>query len=185
MQTKRKQSKHEQDKDPKVTVDLGLGGLFKGLGDFLDVFSDMIESGDSGQSEVSRTEEFKVKGMGDKGKGIYGFTVRTGIGGMPKVERFGNIRTSEEGPVMAEAREPLVDIFDEGREIVMVAELPGVAEDEIHVEIKEDIVFLKTNGQRKYEKEILLPRAVDGKAKAKTFKNGILELRLKSIRNGA
>lgn len=161
-----------------MTLDFGLGGLFKGLGDFLDVFSEMIETG---ESEVSRSGEFKVKGLGDKGKGVYGFTVRTGTGGIPKVERFGNIRTGEEGPVVAEAREPLVDIFDEGKEIVLVAELPGVSEEEVRIDIREDVLSLQTTGERKYEKEILLPRAVAPKPKAKTFKNGILELRLKSI----
>jgi HSP20 family protein len=176
--TKRRQHGVKQDEDSKVTVDFGLGGLFKGLGDFMDLFSDMIETG---ESETSRTGEFKVKGLGDKGKGVYGFTVKTGIGGIPKVERFGNIRAGGEGPVVTEAREPLVDIFDEGKEIVLVAELPGVGEDEIHIDIQGDIVSLQTTGERKYEKEILLPKAVDAKAKARIFKNGILELRLKSV----
>ena len=178
MPTKRAPQQSKKDKDAKATVDFGLGGVFKGLGDFLDLFSDMIETG---ESEVSRTEEFKVKGMGDKAKGIYGFTVKTGIGGMPKVERFGNIKAGEEGPEMAEAREPRVDIFDEGKQIVLVAEMPGVNDEEVNVEIKEDVLFLQTTGERKYEKEILLPRAVNAKPEARTFKNGILELRLKSV----
>lgn len=174
--SKRKREERKQDGEAKVAFDLGLGGLFKGLGDFLDLFSDMIETG---EEEVTRSGEFKVKGLGDKGRGVYGFTVRTGIGGIPRVERFGNIRPTEEGPVVADVREPLVDIFDEGHEIVLVAELPGVSEEEICVEVRDDVVSLRTTGQRKYEKEILLSSAVDAKRLEKTFKNGILELRLK------
>src|SRR3989304_2644389 len=119
MATKQKHDGKKSEDGAKVDFDFGLGGLFKGLGDFLDLFSDMVETG---ESEKTQTGEFKVKGLGDKGKGVYGFSVRTGIGGMPKVERFGNIRPGKQGPVVAEVREPLVDIFDEGKEIVVGAE---------------------------------------------------------------
>ena len=146
--------KKKEKEEAKVSFDLGFGGLFKGLGDFLDLLSDMVETG---EEEVSRTGEFRVKGLGDKGRGVYGFTVRTGIGGIPRVERFGNIRATEEGPVVAEVREPLVDVFDEGQEIV-VAELPGVGEEEIHIEVQDDILSLETTGERQYAKEILLSK---------------------------
>jgi HSP20 family protein len=168
--------KRETKEEAKVTFDLGFGGLFKGLGDFIDLLGDMIETG---EEEVTRTGEFRVKGLGDKGRGVYGFSVRTGIGGIPRVERFGNIRTTEEGPVVAEVREPLVDVFDEEQEIVVVAELPGVAEDEVRIEIQDDILSLETTGERKYAKEILLPEPVDAATLQKAYKNGILELRLK------
>ncbi len=170
MSEKKRETKRE------VTFDLGFGGLFKGLGNFLDLLSEMVETG---EEEVSRTGEFKVKGLGDKTRGVYGFTVRTGIGGIPQVEHFGNIRTTDEGPMVAEVREPLVDLFDEGQEIVVVGELPGVDEEEIHIEVQDDILSLETTGERKYAKEILLPEAVDAATLRKTYRNGILELRLR------
>jgi len=160
----------------EVTFDLGFGSLFKGLGNFIDLLGEMVETG---EEEVARTGEFRVKGLGDKGRGVYGFSVRTGIGGIPRVEPFGNIRTTEEGPVVAEVREPLVDVFDEDQEIVVVAELPGVGEEEVHIEIQDDILSLETTGGSKYAKEILLPGAVDAATLQQTYKNGILELRLK------
>jgi len=160
----------------EVAFDLGFGGLFKGLGDFIDLLSRVAES-EGGK--VNRSGEFKVKGLGEKVRGVYGFTVRTGLSGFPRVEQFGNIRHTEEGPVVAEVREPLVDLFDEGQEVVIVAELPGVGEEEIHIEVQDDILSLGTSGERKYAKEILLPGAVDGESLQKTYKNGILELRLR------
>jgi len=159
----------------EVSFDLGFGGLFKGLGDFIDLLGGMLEKG---EEEVSRTGEFRVKGLGDKGRGIYGFSVRTGIGGIPRVERFGNIRSTEEGPVVAEVWEPLVDLFDEDEEIVVVVELPGVGEDEIQIAIQDDVLSLETTGERKYVKEILLPEKVNATTLQKTYRNGILELRL-------
>ena len=174
--TEKKTQTGETKEEARVSFDLGFGGLFKGLGDFIDLLGEMIETG---EEEVARTGEFRVKGLGDKARGVYGFSVRTGIGGIPQVERFGNIRTTEEGPVVAEVREPLVDLFDEEQEIVVVAELPGVAEEEVHIEVQDDILSLETTGERKYAKEILLPEPVDAATLQKAYKNGILELRLK------
>jgi len=174
--SRRKQTAEKGEGKEVATLDFGLGGLFKGLGGFLDLVSNMVETE---ESEATRTGEFKVKGLGDKAQGIYGFTVRTGIGGTPRVEHFGNVQATEEGPVVAEVREPLVDLFDEDEEIVITVELPGAAEEEIQIEVEEDILSLETGGESKYAKEILLPAAVDAASLQKTFRNGILELRLK------
>ena len=159
--------------DEQVHVDLGFGELFKGIGNFIDLLAEMTEKG---ESETSRTGEIKFKGS-DKLRGVYGFSIRTGIGGMPQVERFGNIRETEEGPVVVEAREPLVDTFDEGDNILVVVELPGVSDDEIQVEAKDDILTLSTTGEHKYAKEILLPSRVDSATMKKSHKNGVLEIR--------
>ena len=170
--------KTKKEEKGEVTLDLGFGGLFKGLGDFIDLLGDMVETG---EEEVTRTSKFRVKGLGDQAQGVYGFSVRTGIGGIPRVERFGNIRATEEGPIVAEVREPLVDVFDEDQEIVIVAELPGVGEDDVHIEVQDDILSVETTGECKYAKEILLPEPVDAVTLQKAYKNGILEIRLKKV----
>jgi len=162
-----------------ISIDLGVGGLFKGLGNFLDLLSNMVETVDESGGESNHTGEFKVKGMGDKARGVYGFSVRSGIGGVPRVEHFGNIRSTQTGPEVADVREPLVDVFNETTEIVIAAELPGVGEEEIHIEIQDDVLSLQTTGERKYAKEVLLPAMADAASLQKTYKNGILELRLK------
>ena len=158
--------------------DLGFSGLFRGLGDLVDLLSEMTEKG---EEVLTRQGEVRLKGLGDKGRAVYGFSIRTGIGGMPKVERFGNVQSTKEGPVVADVREPLVDLFDEQEEIVLVAELPGVAEGEIVIGVQDDILSLETTGERGFAKEILLPSPVDVATLQRTYRNGILELRLKKI----
>lgn len=159
------------------SLDMGMGGLFKGLGDFLDVISNLAEK--AGDAEVNRSGEINVEGLGDKVKAVYGFSVRTGIGGTPKVESFGNIRPTKEGPVVDDVREPMVDMFDEDAEIVVVAELPGVMENEIVTEVQDDILSLQTTGKYKYAKEVLLSSPVDPTGMTRAYNNGILELRMK------
>jgi HSP20 family protein len=69
----------------------GLGGILKGLGDLVEKLGDLSESG----GELSRTGE--IHGAGKELKGIYGFTIKSGIGGDgPRIEPFGNIRKDRE-----------------------------------------------------------------------------------------
>ena len=130
---KGQQHKPVEEAEGNATVEEGFGSLFKGLGDFVGVLGKLVEAG---EQQVSKTGEFKVKGLGDKAHGIDGVSVRVGLGGEPHVERFGNIRTTKEGPEVVDVREPLIDVFDEGGEIVVAAELPGVTEDALHVEVQ-------------------------------------------------
>ena len=150
----------------------GLGSLFKGLGDLLDLAERLAEQGEN----VSQEREFA--GPGGM-RGVYGFSIRTGTGGRPAVERFGNVRDTSEGPVVSDTREPLVDVFDEGDEVLVVAEVPGVQEKDIHLDFAGDVITLSATGpKRKYEKEVLLPAAVEPKARRQSYQNGYLELRL-------
>ena len=162
--------------DSEPTVDIGLGSLFKGFGDFVGMLGNMVEAG---EQQINRSGEFKVKGLGDKAQGVYGVSVRVGIGGEPHIERFGNIRSTTGGPEVVDVREPLIDVFDEGAEIVIAAELPGAKDDAIHVEVRGDVLAISSSGERRYAKEVLLPSPVDAASMKRSFKNGLLELRLK------
>lgn len=151
---------------------LGFGGLLRGLSGVMDLLSEMAEAG---QREIVRTGE--IRGLSDKVRGVYGFSIRTGLGDTPVIETFGNIRETESGPVVADVREPLIDVFDEGEKIVVVAELPGVEEDSISVELSGDILALEAKGgERKYFKEILLPCAPLPGPRERSCRNGILRL---------
>ena len=150
-----------------------LGNLFKGLGDFLSLAERLAEQGE----QLSQQREFTAPGGA---RGVYGFSVRMGTGGTPTVERFGNVRETSEGPVVSDTREPLVDVFDEGEEVLVVAEVPGVQEKDIHLDLSGDVLALSATGpKRKYEKEVLLPAAVDPQARRQSYQNGYLELRLR------
>jgi len=103
-----------------------------------------------------------------------------GIGGQPTVEQFGNIKKTEKGSVrVAEVQEPMVDVFDEGDHLMVIAELPGVEESDIHLDVEGDILSLKAEGKdRKYSKEVLLPAEVEADSMETQYKSGILEIKL-------
>ena len=157
-------------------VDIDFGGLLGGLTDFVEAVGKLAEAG---EKHIERQGTFRVKGLGDEARGVYGFSIRSGIaGGKPRVEPFGNVHTSEEGLVVDDVREPIVDVFEEGDEIVITAELPGVAEENISVRFDGDMVIIETSGERRYAKETLLPAPVAGDEDVKrSYNNGVLEIR--------
>jgi HSP20 family protein len=157
-----------------------VGGLIKGLEKFIDLAEKVEEAG----GEIKKRGE--IKGLGKDVKGIYGFSIRSGLGERPRVQTFGNIKgvkKKEKGKPefkVTETREPLVDVFNEKDHILVVAELPGVSEDSISLDLKGDILTLEAGDEkRKYSKEILLPAKVDFEGREENFNNGVLEIKLK------
>ena len=76
--------------------------------------------------------------------------------------------------------EPLVDVFDENDHLRIVAELPGVQESDIRTEVKGDKLTISAGiHNRKYHKEVPLHVAVEAEPTKLTYKNGILEIKLK------
>ncbi len=165
----------KKEKNDKVEIDFGkgrisFGGLFQGLGNLIELASKLSEEG------VERSGE--IRGLPKRAKGVYGFSIRT-MAGKPVIESFGNIRETAKGPVVEEVREPMVDVFDEENRILVIAELPGVSENEIKIEVAGDILNLAaSDGDRKYAKEILLPGKVKPESMKTSYKNGILEITL-------
>jgi HSP20 family protein len=78
-------------------------------------------------------------------------------------------------------REPLVDVFDEDKEVLVVAELPGASEKDIAVTIKDSALTLEAKGQHRYAKDIDLPAKVKPEPVRKVYRNGLLEIRFAKI----
>lgn len=163
-------------------IDLGLGGIFGGLFKGVESLINLAEKAEKAGGTLRQEREFGGRAGSKSLRGIYGFTVKTGIGGKrSRVETFGNVKKTKQGPRVVETREPLVDVFDEKDCVLVIAELPGVQEKDIKLHIKGDVLNLETAGERKYAKEIPLPAKADFESRKVNFKNGILEVKLKKI----
>jgi len=83
---------------------------------------------------------------------------------------------------IGEENEPLIDVFDEEVNVVIVAEMLGVDKDSIDLYATEDKLMVSVDSpERKYHKEIKLPARVDVKSSTSKLKNGVLEVRLKKL----
>jgi HSP20 family protein len=135
-------------------ADVGLGAVFRSLGGFLELLSELAAQVEGGALRRSGELVDEKQGV----KVAYGCSARVGVD---------------------EAREPVVDVFDEGNHLLVVAELPGVDASDVGFEVKEDVLELSAaRGAHRYRKEVLLPSAVRARAADSSYRNGVLVLRL-------
>ncbi len=173
--------KKETKKDENLDIDFGmgkisLGGLFAGIGKLAELAEKMNEAG----GEIKKEGEIDLSHLKKGMKGVFGFSVKNMAGGKQVVEPFGNIKKTPQGPRVEEEREPIIDIFDEKDELKVYAEMPGVNEADIKLDLKGDILDIRAvTGDRKYHKEVLLPSKVTAEAPVPSYKNGVLEVKLK------
>jgi len=155
---------------------LGFGGLFKGIEKLVELAGKLQD-----QKEINKEGEINLDHLKKGMKGVYGFTIKSGIGGStPTVETFGNIKKTPEGPKVDEEREPMTDVFDEPDELVIIAEMPGIEETDLKIELNGDILDISAEkNTRKYHKELLLPAKVKKEDMNIKYNNGILEIRIK------
>ena len=170
-----KKSSRTRDKAPAGGFGLGLGGILKGLTDLVEKLDDLSESG----GNLSKTGE--ILGYGQQVKGMYGFTVKMGLGDdQPRVEPFGNLRQDSKSghTVVQEVREPVVDVFEEEKHVLVVAEMPGIGVKDVRVEVEGDLLTISAErGDKKYRKEVLLPESVPQEKIQITCNNGVVEIR--------
>ena len=168
--------KGKKKKEEGIGFDFGIGGLFKGIEKLIDLAADLEEAG----GEIKKEGEIDLSHLRKGMKGVFGFSIKTAVGGKPIVEPFGNIKKTPKGPIVEEEREPMTDVFDEKEEVRVYAEMPGVNEEDIKFDLKGDILDISAqSGERKYHKEVLLPVQVKKEGLSYTYKNGVLEVRIK------
>ena len=102
---------------------------------------------------------------------------------------------SAEGEVSTRTWAPPVDIFENGDNLVLKAELPGINPDEVEIRVEDNTLYLK--GNRKFEKEVKeqnyhriersygtftrtfsLPNSIDADKVAASYKDGVLTLNM-------
>jgi len=117
---------------------------------------------------------------------VWGWSMTVSPDRKPVIREFGNLKPSIrarpwEPPFnLKEERGPLVDVLEDGREIKVIAELPGVEKEDIKLHATERILVISVDTkERKYYKELELPAKVDSSSAKSSYKNGVLEVELK------
>ncbi|MEK6766735.1 MAG: Hsp20 family protein [Planctomycetota bacterium] len=138
----------------------GLGGLIKGL-EKSEAFQERLKEID--KEVEKRVKETPLK----KTSAVRTPQVKGEFGIKPNIKRGKEI-----------LRDIPVDIFDEHNHIDVIAELPGMEEKDIKVELKTDTLTISAGTMElKYFKKLRLPCKSKGITK-KLYKNGILEITL-------
>ncbi|MFX0075024.1 MAG: Hsp20/alpha crystallin family protein [Candidatus Hermodarchaeota archaeon] len=117
----------------------------------------------------------------------YGVNIGFGPDGKPIMDSFGNL---EKEPISGErklrkTREPLVEVNEEEDQLIIIAEMPGVNKEDIQLNATNRSITISTEkvvSGRSYFKEIDLPAAINQDYAKARYTNGILEVRLKKIK---
>jgi HSP20 family protein len=108
---------------------------------------------------------------------------------------FDSFFSGSRGAGVAQRWNPAIDLAETEEEIVLTADLPGMAEEDIEIEVKDGV--LAVSGERRDERErgeagyrrversfgrfsraIRLPRGTDPERVSASFENGVLEVRV-------
>jgi len=154
-------------------------------------FDDFMGTGFPDFDEIEKMFEEMTRGMMDDRKWkhakpgnplVYGWSMQMGTDGKPHFEEFGNVSTKAPDKVNDE-REPLVEVINAEKEITLIAELPGVEKEKLHLNVDKNSVSITVNDpQRSYKKQLKLPAEVDETSAKAKLKNGILEVVLRKLK---
>ncbi len=160
-------------------------GILNRLGSLVEQIGKLAEQAEQAGGVLNKSGEFKL-GSDPERKGVYGFSIKSGLGDKGvKVEPFGNIRKDGAGKLVAvhEIREPMVDLFDESNRLLIVAEVPGIEEADLQIELNDDILLIATKkGEPNYRKELLLTDSFAQKDMSFHCRNGVLQIVLKKTK---
>jgi len=156
---------------------------------FRDIFDRIAENLPSEFQNLSPEDIMKefTKHKGKFGFPImYGFNINIGPDGKPIIDSFGNIKAKPYSgePEVKKAREPLTEVNEEGDQIIVICEMPGVTKDDIELKASRDSLTISTKTKakgRSYYKEVKLPSAINSDYARARYTNGILEVKLKKI----
>jgi len=139
-----------------------------------------------GGKEVLSDEEWRQGGASITGhirtRGLLGER-EFHVGTMGKPGRKATGRPAPEPP---EVVEPPVDVFDEGEEVTIVADVPGVTLEDLEIKVERSVFSLvtKKTAPRSYQKELRLKADLDPESLEATCRNGALEIRLRKRGTG-
>lgn len=117
-----------------------------------------------------------------RGRGkTYGYTMYQGPDGIPHIREYGNAVGEYSPRLDTTVSEPLTDVVQDGKDIVVTVELPGAKKEDIVLESTDKALSIKVDTEyKKYSKTVALPCEVSQDSAKAEYNNGILEVRLES-----
>jgi HSP20 family protein len=132
--------------------------------------------------EYETPEGNKVREVGPI---VYGYSMKIGPDGKPRVREFGNVKSPMrtglfEAPMISSEREPMSDITTTDKEVKVAVEMPGVSKENIKINVyNETVEVSSTDPKRKYHEVIEIPPETDIETAKSNYNNGILEISFK------
>ncbi len=166
----------KKDEDEEEEYSRGRRDPFRDFFGFTDIEKEF-------QKMQELADELMRRGLSDEERNpfVYGFSLKRGPDGTPKIQEFGNARGYFGKREQDEKTEwtPLTDVQDQGDEILVTVDIPGVEKEDIKLESRDHTLIIDVDGARRYRTRIDLPSEVEAGESEASYHNGVLEVKLK------
>jgi HSP20 family molecular chaperone IbpA len=123
--------------------------------------------------DLNGTEKSRVK---NRSKTLHVKNMRATSAAYPQKRRYFK---SYDKKTLKEPK-PLIDIFQENSWIIIIAQIAGFNKETLKIDVKDQKLTLSARAKdRKYYKSLNLPKVVIPNIMHTTYKNGVLEIKLK------
>ncbi len=110
---------------------------------------------------------------------VFGLSLKTGPDGMPRFSEFGNAK--DYFVHRDEEREwtPLTDVQETDDNVLVTVDVPGVEKEDIDLQVVDRSLVIDVDSTRRYHTRVKLPVDVETDNADATYRNGVLEVKLK------
>jgi len=150
-----------------------------------DDLSDIDSFFDEIFKEFERMLRSFMSGAVEGGPIIRGFSVTIGPDGRPIFREFGPAGARTVEPVRERGEEVEADVVDAGDHYEVIADMPGLSEEDIDVRIEGRRMVIKGRGKDKaYFRVVELPEDASEIIEEKRYVNGVLTVKVRKRRGG-
>jgi len=148
---------------------------------FNDIYEELEKLGDLIDETLQKASETSEKTPVRRNR-IQGFSIKIGPDGKPRIQEFNIRQPRRNEPELSDDPEPLVDLIEDGETLVFLAALPGVKKDAINLRITENCLTVSVDtADFEWYNEFKLPTKVKPKSARASYKNGVLEVKVKKL----
>jgi len=145
---------------------------------FNDLYEELERLGDLIDETMQKTFD-NSKDTPTKRKG---FSVKLGPDGKPRIQEFDNRQPWQAESEVSDELEPLVDFVVEDETVVVLVVLPGVNKNDIDLRLTENtLTFSVDAADFEWYNDFRLPARVNPKSARASYKNGVLEIKVKKL----
>jgi len=149
---------------------------------FNDIYEELEKLGDLIDETIQKSFDPSSEETPVRRNRIQGFSIKIGPDGKPRIQEFNTRQPRQNEPEISDDPEPLVDLIEDGEKLVVLAALPGVKKDAINLRITENCLTVSVDtADLEWYNELKLPTKVDPKSARASYKNGVLEVKVKKL----
>lgn len=150
---------------------------------FSDIYDELERLGEMIDETMQKAFDNSPEDSSLRRNRVKGFSIKIGSDGKPKIREFHDHQSLEDEEMEFDEVEPLVDILEEEKLLVVLIALPGVDKNDIDLRVTEDYLNIKVDTEDfEWYDELNLPTRINPKSAHASYKNGVLEVKLEKLK---